>query len=371
MLRVLINTFKILMKKKSFFIVSMIIPAILIIVFSYALGQESTYRVGIVNKDKGIISEVVLDKIEAIEGIKIQNIDEEETENLIAAKELELAIIINENFTENIISGVHDTIEIKSVTENDVKPVIKEVLDSEIDNLHWLSKIANGDEVKFKELQEKYKENMPEYKVNDNEEKNISVMNSLGIIIMMILISGQVVTRFIIEDEINGTKNRALLSGISEKSYYGGIFIVFYLCSAITSVIYYTICKVLGFNFGLDNSIYFLGVLLAINLLAVTFNLCIVSFVKKPNLASNVAIIFIVPTTMLGGGFWPFEMMPNYMQKIGNLTPQRWAIGSLEKLQSGAPLSEALPMILAILILSLILFLLSIFFSKRVSNGKY
>lgn len=370
MLKVLLNTFKILIKKKSFLIVSIVIPAIVTIAFSYTLGQEGSYRVGIINKDNGVISKSVLEKVEAIDGIKIEEIEEEEAENLIAAKELELAIIVDENFTENILSGKVDTINIKSVTESDVKPVIIGILDSETNNLQGLSKLANGDEVKFKELQEKYNKNMPKYNLSDNKEKRVSVMQSIGIIIMMILVSGQVISRFIIDDEVNGTKARTLLSGISEKSYYGGVFTVFYLCSALTSVIYYGICKALGFNFGLDNSIYFLLILLLVNLLAVTFNLCIVSCVKKPDLAANVATLFIIPTTMLGGAFWPFEMMPDYMQKIGNLTPQRWAIGAIEKLQSGSNLAEVIPMLLAIVILALALFLLSIFFSNRIPEGK-
>lgn len=74
---------------------------------------------------------------------------------------------------------------------------------------------------------------------------------------------------------------------------------------------------------------------------------------------------------MLGGAFWPFEMMPEYMQKIGNLTPQRWEIGSIEKLQNGDAISEVLLMLLAIIMLSVGLFLLSIFFSNRVSQAKY
>ena len=55
-------------------------------------------------------------------------------------------------------------------------------------------------------------------------------------------------------------------------------------------------------------------------------------------------------------------MMPDYMQKIGNICPQRWAIGAIEKLQSGKSLVDVAPMLLSLVILSLALFLLSIFF---------
>lgn len=279
--------------------------------------------------------------------------------------------IPNEDFTQNILSGKTDAINVKSVSEVDIKYVLVGILNSETSNLQTLSKIANGDEEKLKELQKEYNSNIPDYKLSENKDKVISVMSSIGIIMMMILTAGQVMARFIIDDEKNGTKARTLLSGVSQRSYYGGVLTVFYICSALTSVIYYGICKILGFNFGLDNSIYFLLILLLVNMLAVTFNLCIVSCVKNPSLAANISVLFITPTSMLSGSFWDFSMMPDYMQKIGNICPQRWAIGAIEKLQSGKSLVDVAPMLLSLVILSLALFLLSIFFSGRVPEGKY
>lgn len=370
MLKVMLNTFKILMKKKVFLFLAIVLPAILTIFFSFVLGQEMEYRVGIINKDKGIISQHILEKVENIEGIIIEEIEEESYENSLASKELELAIIVDENFTDNILNDVTDTIDVKSISESDIKPVIIGILDSEANNLRALGKLANGDETKFNELHSKYESNMPEYNLSADKEKEVSVMSSIGIIIMMILVTGQVISRFIIDDEVNGTKARTLLSGVSEKSYYAGVFIVFYICSSLTSLVYYGICSALGFNFGLDNSIYFLIIILLVNLFAVTFNLFIVSWVKSPDLAANISVLIITPTSMLSGSFWDFKMMPDYMQKLGSLCPQRWAVGAIETLQSGGTFIDALPMILALVMLSLGLFLLSIFFSKRVSDAK-
>lgn len=370
MLKVMLNTFKILMKKKVFLFLSIILPAILTIVFSFVLGKDMEYRVGIINKDKGVISQLVLEKVENIEGIVIEEIEEESYENALASKELELAIVIDEDFTENILNNVTDSIDVKSISESDIKPVIIGVLDSETNNLRALSKLANGDDSKFNELYKEYQSNMPEYNLSEDMGQKVSVMSSIGIVIMMILITGQVIARFIIDDEKNGTKSRTLLSGVSEKSYYAGVFIVFYICSALTSIIYYGLCTTLGFDFGLDNSIYFLLILLLINLFAVAFNLFIVSWVKEPGLAANISVLFITPTSMLSGSFWPFEMMPDYMQKIGNMCPQRWAIGAIEKLQSGSSLIDVAPMLLALVMLALGLFLLSIFFSSKVEGRK-
>lgn len=370
MLKVMMNTFKLLMKKKTFLFLAIVIPAILTIFFSFGLGQEGQYRIGVINKDKGIISQSVLKKIENIQGVSIEMVDEETYESKVTGKELELAIIINEDFSENILNNVTDTIEVQSIAESDVKPVIVGVLNSETKNLRDLAKVANGDEIKFKELQKEYESNMPEYNLSTESEKKVSVMMSIGIVIMMILTSGQTILRFVIDDEVNGTKARTILSGVSEKAYSAGVFIVFYICSALTSLVYYGMCLGLGLDFGLDNSLYFLLILLLINLLSVTFYLFVVSFTKDPGVAANMSTIIIIPTSMLSGSFWDFGMMPDYMQKIGNLCPQRWAVNAIETIQNGGTLIDAAPMIIALIMLSLGLFLLSIFFTKRVAEAK-
>ncbi|MGL5085995.1 MAG: ABC transporter permease [Clostridium sp.] len=373
MLKVLLNTFKILMKKKSFLFLAIILPGILTIVFSYVLGQESQYRVGIINNDNGVISESILEKIKVIEGTKIEEIEgikDGDEDSLLAGNELDLVIIVNKDFTENILGGKEDTINIKSVNEVDIKYVLVQIINSETNNLQALAKLAGGDKVKFEELQKEYNNNMPEYKLSEKKENVVSVMSSIGIIIMMILTAGQVMARFIIDDEVNGTKARTILSGVTEKSYYTGVLTIFYICSSLTSVLYYIMCKIFGFNFGLENDIYFLLILLLVNLLSVTFNLCIVSCVKNPSLAANISILFITPTSMLSGSFWDFKMMPDYMQKIGNICPQRWAIGAIEKLQAGEGLIDVAPMLISLVMLSLGLFLLSIFFASKIEGRK-
>lgn len=370
MLKVLLNTFKIVMKKKSFIFIAIVLPAILTMVFSYVLGQDVQYGIGVIDNDKGIVSESIIDKIKNVDSIKVQEIEGGSEDSLLAGNELDLVIVVNEDFTENILAGKEDVINVKSVADMDIKYVLVGILNSESSNLQSLAKLSNGNEEKFKELLDDYNKNMPEYKLSENKEQVVSVMSSIGIVIMMILTAGQIMARFIIDDEVNGTKARTLLSGVSEKGYYAGVLIVFYVCSALTSIIYYSICKVLGFNFGMDNSIYFLLILLLVNLLAVTFNLSIVSCVRNPALAANIGVLIITPTSMLSGSFWDFKMMPDFMQKIGNICPQRWAIGAIEKLQSGGSLMDVAPMLLSLIILSIGLFLLSIFFSSKVEGRK-
>ncbi|TXK85848.1 ABC transporter permease [Paenibacillus sp. N3.4] len=43
---------------------------------------------------------------------------------------------------------------------------------------------------------------------------------------------------------------------------------------------------------------------------------------------------------MLGGCFWLISLMPEWMQKIANFVPQKWAIDAIARMASGQTLSE-------------------------------
>ena len=49
--RIMINTTKLLLKKKSFIIMGIIAPAIVIVFFSFAFGKDMNYKIGIIDKD--------------------------------------------------------------------------------------------------------------------------------------------------------------------------------------------------------------------------------------------------------------------------------------------------------------------------------
>jgi ABC-2 type transport system permease protein len=43
---------------------------------------------------------------------------------------------------------------------------------------------------------------------------------------------------------------------------------------------------------------------------------------------------------MLGGCFWPVSIMPDWMQKLSNFVPQKWAIDAIERMATGQRLAD-------------------------------
>lgn len=360
----MINTFKLLMKKKSFIIMGIIAPAFIILFFTFSFGKEYTYKVGIIDNDKSYISNEIINTINNIENIDIVNVSNDDYKILLATEQIQVAVIINKNFSGNILNLITDEITIKAISNGELKSILSSIIKSKTDELSLIAQSSNKDMNKFREINESYKDNLLTVNYNEIKDNRESIDNSLGLVIMMIFITGSTIASFIIEDEENNTKCRILVSKVKPHIYYSSLLIVFYLLSCASSFIYYIMCKGLNLNFNMENTDNFLIIMLMINLVSVSLNLLIVSFTRSRYVASTVNILLVIPSCMLSGIFWDFEIMPIYLQKIGSLLPQRWVYISLEKLRIYDNLSYISEYIFAMLGLSLIFFLISIVLFK-------
>ena len=365
MFRIMINTFKLLIKKKSFIVMGIIAPAFIILFFTFAFGKEYNYKVGIIDNDKSYISNEIINTINDIENIDIVNVCSNDYKILLATNQIQVVLIINKNFSENILNLKSDKITIKSIYNGELKSILSSIIKSKTDELSLIAQISNKDINKFKEINESYKDNLPTVNYNEIKYTKPSIENSLGLVMMMIFITGSTIASFIIEDEENNTKYRVLVSKVKPHVYYSSLLIVFYLLSCASSFIYYIMCKILDFNFNMVNTNNFFIIMLMINLVSVSLNLLIVSFTKSRYIASTVNILLVIPSCMLSGVFWDFEVMPDYLQKIGKFLPQRWVYICLDKLKIYDDLSYIRDYIFAMIILSLIFFIVSILFFKR------
>lgn len=368
MLNIIKNTFKVLFRKKIVIVTMILIPTIITVGFSFLLGSSNKCGIGVVNKDNNIISQEIINNLNSMETINLVNLDVEEVDNAIVSREVELCIIIDDDFSENILDGKKDNIGIKYISDSEIKASIENVINSSTNNLYKIGKLADGNEEKFKAYLKVYKDSDMKYELSQVEISKVSVDSSIGFVIMLIFISTFYIARFIIDDERGGTKDRTLLGNVSKLKYYSSTFIVFFICSAITSVLYYLICNALHFDFKTDNTIYYLYVLLAVNFVAVGFNLVILAFSKNPILAGNLSVLIVTIGCMVSGLWWPFEIMPDQLQKIGELLPTRWAMIAVENIQSGYGLEKLLPQIYNLLICGIVFLIITVILSKRTSS---
>jgi ABC-2 type transport system permease protein len=88
---------------------------------------------------------------------------------------------------------------------------------------------------------------------------------------------------------------------------------------------------------------------------------------STPRAASVLTNIAVLLLGMIGGTFFPFEMMPDFLSRIGKLTPNGWALLRLKELLSGqADAASIAASFAAAIVVGTLLFVLA---SRRLRRG--
>lgn len=366
MFKIMKNICKILFKRKSFIITTIILPIVLIFVFAALYEGNSTFKVGIINNDESFLGEALEDKIKSIDAVEVVNINKNDNylTDLVFHK-YEMILIIDKDFTDNIINGKERTIGIKAISNSEMQAIMELIINSEVKSYDEIYKNISSENINPKEILKNFNEGKPDYKIINNKEKKTSINTSLGVILYLIFVSAGVTCSFLLEDERHGTRDRILMGNIDEKSYFGAVISIFFLLSSISSIEYYIVCNILDYNFGFENKWILLLLMLLVTLLAVVFNIMLTSIIKNKSTLTLISTSISVPIFMLSGAFWDFNLMGEPLQKVGNALPIRWFLLAIEKLQMGENINSIVPIILALILFIIFLFLLSIFFTKN------
>lgn len=366
MINIMKNVSKILFKRKSFILTSFIFPLIMVLLLAGLNGSATTYKVGLINKDKGEFGRALEEKLEEIDFVKIIRLENDENySEKLMFHEFEILITIDNDFTEQILNGEFSRIDVKAIGQTEMEPTMMRILESEVRALATICNNVTVEEIGIDKVVKTFNESKPNYEIKTFEKSKVSIIASLGSIFYLIFIAAGMSCSFILEDEKQGTKDRTLMGKVSENQYYSGLCTVFFALTSIIAIEYFIICNVFKYEFGFENKIILLMFLLLFVMLAVVFSIMIASIIKKKAVFILVNVCFTLPMFMISGCFWPFEAMSEGMQKVGSILPPRWIFMAIEKLQAGEGFSSIIPMIIALLALIVVLFLLSIFFTRN------
>lgn len=162
-----------------------------------------------------------------------------------------------------------------------------------------------------------------------------------------------------IEKEM-GTLRRALLAPRGAGAYFGGKL----LAGAVLFAAMMALAGLVGrWGFGLllsrlpaavvwatATGVVFLLILTVVQLYA-----------SSPRTAGFLVNLVTLPLLMLGGSFFPFEMMPEGMAALGRWTPNGWALVQLKAILAGAlTLPEFLARLLALALIGSLLFFVAL-----------
>ncbi len=394
-IQIALHSLKIITRDKGVLIWLLLMP----IIWTILIGAMSTPRsknakipVGFLNNDKGIYGEMLLEAFKKEESIGIiEENNEDEMRNLVKESKLLSGLIVPEDFSKKLMSGEAVTIEIFKSEQNFSyflnELIIKMANRISIDALSanfTLEKLREREIISKSEEEKLWNEIFQEadtafvpipsihveYTVLSVEKRNEEVpigMNasSPGIAVMFVMMGVLFAAAAMVQERHTKTLARLLTTPTRKFSLISGKMSGFFLIGFIQFLILIFFGQfVLKVNWG-NSPMAVLLITISYVLSVTGLGTLLSVFMRTSAQADAFAVLISIVTSMLGGAWWPIEIVPNFMQNIARFTPQYWAINGFNKIITrGFGVMSILPNFYMLIAISVITFFFAILLFK-------
>jgi ABC-2 type transport system permease protein len=158
---------------------------------------------------------------------KFENItiSEGSIDEKVVNKEVSLAIIIPEDFSENIYNNKLESIKIVSIQGKEVTAWIENYTNLYLQNLSDISKASEGNKDKFEEIYEGYKNQALKLKSEKVKDKSLNkqlTQSGVGMLILFILLGATSTSNIILKEKRERTYQRICSTPVNSKIYVDG-----------------------------------------------------------------------------------------------------------------------------------------------------
>lgn len=330
-------------------------------VFMFSSGSDSI-QIGYIDLDDTKLSNNIINYLN--ESHNLLSIDIDEVNSLILSGDIVYAVKIPIGYSEDFISGNNPQIIGYESMDDNLYRNFHMALEDYINTLNVLAINSNRDEDKFYERLEYYSNNRVfEVESISGSADNLVIGSSVGFLIMGILFFSVRSLVLIMKDKKSNILDRLMTTPLTMKSYVFENLLSFILVSIIQIL---GILMMLSYVYRLDLSGYFFKLFIVLFLFSVNsiaLSMTFIGFSNDINKINTISTLLLTPMLMIGGAFWPREIMPDILIKVGYIIPVTWAMEASQKIVVGMGLRD---IILEILILNIFtLIFLSVTIIKR------
>lgn len=339
-------------KKPLNLVVHFIIPIISVILMSqiYNLIQEEPITIYMVDESNDVITRTYFELIDDMSHFNVEAID---SENIAQPDGVyyQMMIHFSKDFSKKNMDVTFYITEDTPLSDG-----LKIFTDG------YLNTARNSDLEGYdlrNQLLENYKNDV--FMINDVSREKEVFTSVFGIYLLILLLTSCLVSFKILKEKEIGTFYRIGLSPVHPKIYVlsniisnlivagGQIIIVLISLKVFTEITFYG---------GLINTFI---ILFAFAICSVSVGVLISTSVDSFNMANGVMGMILSPSCMLAGCMWPIKFMPELLQKLAYLMPQRWVLDALNAIQRKGSLMDGITHIIIILGFTLLFFLLSVY----------
>ena len=311
-------------------------PILITLIYTFIFAYQAQVNIAVINSGTAGFGAYIEETLEGTDLIKIVDVDEAEIASKIQNGKIEFAVLIDED----------NQIEVVRTKDSSVGEYMEAVLAGAA------AKFEDGENLVLAQ--------------NDVGKKGLPIGNSLGIILFKMIAAASLLAELLIMERKNGIAQRVAISKTSTTTYLAGRSFVFFLNILLFIVTYFVTTFIFRFDFGMRAPLRMAVIFVAMGIFTTAFGMLIAALLKDESAVWNIGVLIILPSSVLSGALLPFEAMPEIMQKIGSVFPQRWIASAVEILQDGGTLMDTVKPLGLVLGVSLIMFVVSSIMLSRV-----
>lgn len=378
-------------RKEKVFVIAMVGLALLFSSVTSMVFRKPNARpkvpVAVADLDESNLSAEMADLLSS-EGIyRVSMVDEHEVYDLVRQGKADVGFVIPAGFEKGLSLGRETKVAVVSLSTSNAATAIGKIMERKVTErllaqavkdaaLSEAGALSLSSGVDVEAIARKVTEDYVKRPALDVEFRNLTVNPEppsydgrtyiTGIYLMFTMFTVMFSAGDILQERRDGTWLRLMASPVSRVSVLGGKILGAYAVGALQLVVLFAAGRWLfHMNYG-PNPLGFTLVMAAFLLAVTGLGLMLSTMVKTVAQLQTLSPIVISATCMLGGCYWPLEIVSPLMRTVAQFTPQAWAmVAATDIVARGMSVADTSRNILALLVFA------AVFFTVGVSRVKF
>ncbi|PGT81201.1 MULTISPECIES: ABC transporter permease [Bacillaceae] len=328
-------------QKPQSFLLMFGMPLLFTFIFGglFSEGEESKPIISVVDQDNTTLSKTLIDEVKSKGLVDISIDDSQTADQKFDDQKIAGFIQLNSGFEKELVDNKIPKVVFVSQASFEGAAMIEQMINDSIVKIQIGAKASNfyqemtGEEPKVVQDQifveitgaPAFIETVTVTKSNDVATMSNLTARSAGFTIMFVMISMLISTGVLLEARQTGVWYRIMSTPTSKRELLGGYLLSFFLIGWIQFGLLMLITKVV-FHVEWGNLLANIVLVSCVLLCTIGLGLFIAGFVKSSEQQSVLGNLIVISTCMLGGVYWPLEIMPDFMQQAARFVPQYWGL---------------------------------------------
>ena len=346
------NNLKRMLKKPIELIVRTLIVTFVffVMLIVYNIQEDPQIHIGVADGDMSASSRYLIDSLNQLDGAEVYVMKSVDLDYYVGTGELPMGIYIPHGFEERLQSSQGSDLAIQTIFDTESMEWGGQVLQDISNHMQLLMEASDSDlEAYHEALASEAIMPIDLVTVEDDYLNDSTLVKGFGIYLFMIMLSTMTLSFKIVDEKTNGTYDRIGFSPVSSMYLTLSNIIANLLVASIQLNIMLALIQILPWYQIPGNILVLFLILLFFMIFAVALGVFMASISKTSTRANELMSVTVAPTCMIGGCLWPVDQMPDFMQRLSYLTPQRWTMDAINQFMLGDQGASILPNLVVVL----------------------